>query len=229
MIEFGPIKFLVDQFMMPFLNMVYSSIYPNYGLAIILLTVLIKLLFFPLMQKQYHSMKMMQKLSPQMKEIRAKHKKDPKKMQQLIMELYKEHKVNPLQGCLPMVIQIPFFIAIYGTILSEGFREMIMQEGINPGLFSFWLKDLSAPDPTFILPILLAGFTFWSQKLVMVDPQQQKFLMFSPIIILFFGFKLASGVLLYWAVSTILSTWQQLWSMRQPDVIPAPVKETGSK
>ena len=214
--SFGPIKFLVHDIMIPFLEFCYHTIIPNYGIAIILLTIVIKILFFPLMNKQFASMKAMQELGPQTKKIREKYKDNPQKLQQEMLALYKSKNVNPLSGCLPMIIQIPFFLAIYSTILSDEFKAIISEPGINPGLFPFWLSDLSVPDGSFILPILLAVFTFYSQKLMLTDPAQQKMVWLSPILILVFGFKLPSGVLLYWAVSTILSTAQQIWVTRTP-------------
>lgn len=214
MMSFGPINFLVDTFMIPFLEFSYNSIFPNYGIAIIFLTIVLKLLFFPLMDKQYKSMKKMQDIAPKMTEIRKKLKDNPQKMQQEVMKLYKENNVNPLAGCLPMVLQIPFFIAIYSTILSESFTSLLNAPGVNKGLFSFWLSDLSLADSTFILPIVLAVFTFYSQKIMMVDPKQKQLLYLSPIMILFFGLKLPSGVLLYWATSTILSTVQQMKTIK---------------
>tara|TARA_A100001015_G_scaffold279768_1_gene341252 strand:+ start:625 stop:1329 length:705 start_codon:yes stop_codon:yes gene_type:complete len=217
MYDFGPISFLINKFMLPFLTFCYNNIYSNYGVAIILLTIFIKLAFFPLMKKQYESMSKMQEISPKMKDVRQKYKDNPQKMQQEIISLYKKYNVNPLQGCLPMLIQIPFFIAIYGTILSETFKELIFAEGVNPGLFPFWLSDLSLPDSTLILPIILAGFTYYSQKLMMVDPAQQKMLIITPIMILFFGLKLPSGVLIYWAAQTIITTLQQLAFIKKKD------------
>ena len=190
-------------------------IVPNYGIAIILLTIVIKLLFIPLMNKQYGSMKAMQELNPELTKIKEKYKKDPQKMQKEIMGLYRQKGINPLQGCLPMIIQIPFFIAIYATILSDSFKALITEPGVNKGLFSFWVSDLSLPDSTFILPILLAYFTYWSQKMIMVDPKQKMFLYMSPILILVFGLKLPGGVLLYWAVSTLVSTIQQTLVMKK--------------
>ena len=141
MTEFGPIKFLIEAFMLPFLNFSYETIVPNYGISIILLTIVIKIIFYPLMNKQYRSMKQMQDIAPKMTEIRQKHKSNPQKMQQEVMQLYKDHNVNPLQGCLPMLLQIPFFIAIYATIISDQFQSAIHAPGINTGLFSFWLSD----------------------------------------------------------------------------------------
>ena len=229
MIDFAPINYLVSKFMIPFLVFSYENIVPNYGMAIIFLTIIIKIVFFPLMAKQYASMKAMQKVGPEMQKIREKYKKDPQKMQREMMALYQKHNINPLKGCLPMLVQIPFFLAVYATILSDQFTNLISQPGVNPGFLSFWLSDLSRHDATYILPLLLAIFTYYSQKMIMTDPQQQKFVWLSPILILAFGLKLPSGVLLYWAVSTILSTVQQYFSIKstaplqkgQVEVIPA--------
>lgn len=211
MTDFGPIKFLTDSLIIPFLSFSYQTIFPNYGFAIILLTVIIKLLFFPLMNKQYASMKKMQDIAPKMKELREKFKTQPQKMQEAVLKLYRENNVNPLSGCLPMLLQIPFFIAIYATIMSNKFTALLVEPGINKGLFSFWLADLALPDATFILPVVLAVFTFYSQKMMMVDPKQKQFLFLSPVIILVFGLKLPAGILLYWAASTVLSTVQQFY------------------
>lgn len=213
--SFGPINFLVDSLMIPFLEFSYTTIFPNYGIAIILLTIVLKLMFFPLMDKQYKSMKKMQDVAPKMAEIRKKFKDNPQRMQQEVMGLYKKHNVNPLAGCLPMLLQIPFFIAIYSTILSDNFTALLSKPAVNKGLFSFWLSDLSLPDTTFILPIILAVFTFYSQKIMMVDPKQKQLLYLSPVMILIFGIKLPSGVLLYWATSTILSTIQQMNTIKK--------------
>ncbi len=212
--EFGPIKALANSIMIPMLQFCYENIYANYGIAIILVTMLIKALFYPLTQKQYKSMKAMQDINPELQKLREKHKDKPQELQAKMMSLYKKHGVNPLSGCLPMVIQIPFFLAIYSTIMGDTFNTMIHAEGINAGFLSFWLTDLSVPDATWILPVVLAGFTYWSQKLIMVDPAQKKFLLLSPIMILVFGLQLPSGVLLYWAVSTILSTIQQIAALK---------------
>ena len=210
MTDFGPIKYLIESFMIPFLTFSYDVIFPNYGVSIILLTIAIKIVFFPLMNKQYKSMKVMQEIAPKMTKIKEKYKSDPQQMQAEVMALYKQYNVNPLAGCLPMLLQIPFFIAIYATIMSNQFVKLLNEPGINKGFLSFWLSDLTVPDGSYLLPILLAVFTFYSQKLMMVDPKQKQLLYLSPIMILIFGLNLPSGVLLYWATSTILSTAQQI-------------------
>ena len=162
---FGPIDFLIDNMMLPFLKFSYASIFPNYAIGIILLTILIKVLLYPLTQKQFHSMKAMQKLQPKMKELREKHKKDPQKLQQEMLSLYKETGINPLGGCLPMLVQLPFLFALFYTMSSDKFKVLISEEGVFPGLFSFWLPNLSEPDNLFILPIVIGIATYTSQKL----------------------------------------------------------------
>jgi YidC/Oxa1 family membrane protein insertase len=212
---FGPIHYLIHKAMLPFLTFSYEHIYANYGLAIILLTVIIKVMFFPLMQKQIQTMKIMQTLGPELQAIKEKHAKDPQKMHGETLALYRQHNINPFAGCLPMLVQIPFFLAIYATITSTTFKEIILQPGINPGFLPFWLTNLSVADHTYILPVTLSIFTYWSQSMMMVDPSQRKFLFLSPLMFLIFGFKMPSGVLLYWATSTILSTLQQVWVMKK--------------
>lgn len=215
MLNFGPINFISSTFMMPFLEFSYHSLIPNYGVAIILLTLVIKVAFMPLMNKQFASMKKMKELTPEMTKLREKYKSEPQKLHQETLKLYKENKVNPFAGCLPILVQMPFFLAIYATILSDKFTSILASPGVNHGLFPFWLADLSAPDATFILPVVLAWFTYWSQKMVAVDPQQQKFLFIGPVMILAFGFKLPSGALLYWAVSTVVTALHQMWILKQ--------------
>lgn len=209
MLEFAPIKALSHDIMLPFLKWSYSII-PNYGIAIILLTTLIKVLFIPLMAKQYKSMKGMQKIQPQVQKIKDKFKADPKQAQIELMGLYKENGVNPFQGCLPMLFQVPFFIAVYSSIASPEFKALLAQPGVFAGLFPFWLKDLSIPDHTYILPVALGFLTYYTQKMMTVDPMQKKFLLFTSVIMVVFGLKLPSGVVLYWTVSTSLSAAQQL-------------------
>jgi YidC/Oxa1 family membrane protein insertase len=213
MLEWGPIKYLVQHFMLPFLTFCYTNVYANYGVAIILLTLVIKIAFYPLMTKQFESMRKMKELKPELDKLNEKYKNNPQEKQKAMVTLYRDKKVNPFQGCLPMVVQIPFFLAIYATILSESFTALIHQPDVNPGLFTFWLSDLSVADSTKILPILLAVFTYYSQKMMMVDQQQKLLLIMSPIFILIFGLKLPAGVVLYWAVQTLLSTLQQYWLM----------------
>jgi YidC/Oxa1 family membrane protein insertase len=201
-------KILTDDIMLPFLNYSYSII-PNYGFAIILLTLVIKIAFYPLSKKQFESMKMSQKIQPIIKDLQATHKKDPQKLQQEMMGVWKEHKVNPLGGCLPMLVQIPFFFAIFYTVTGDAFKAILLQPGINAGLFPFWLSNLAMPDKTFILPIVIGIATYLSQKMMTIDPKQAAIFMFMPFLMVIISLKMPAGALLYWAVSTIASVVQQ--------------------
>jgi len=203
--------------MLPFLNYSYHNIYPNYGIAIILLTLVVKIVFYPLTKKQFEALKKNQILQPKLKEIQEKFKKQPEVLQKKVMEFWKENQMNPLSGCLPMLVQLPFFIAIFLTMQSQAFKDIISQAGINPGLFPFWLPNLGLPDNTMILPIIIGISTYWSQKVMVIDPQQAKLFIFMPVLMMFISWKMPAGVLLYWAVSTIISTLQQIWIMKKFD------------
>ncbi|MDA1352938.1 MAG: YidC/Oxa1 family membrane protein insertase [bacterium] len=212
----GPINFLVEQLMIPFLKFTYTSFYPNYGVAIILLTLLIKLIFYPLTQKQFTSMKRMQELMPEFKKIREKHKSNPQQLQQEMMRLYKANDVNPFGGCLPMIIQLPFLFAIFYTISSDSFNALISTVGSNPGFTSFWITNLAQPDPFYILPALIGLSTYLTQKLTpsSTDPNQAKIMAIIPIVMVFVSLKMPAGVLLYWATSQMISAAQQYFIMK---------------
>ena len=201
---------IINSVMIPFLQFSYNTIMPNYGVAILLLTALTKVVFYPLTQKQFKSMRDMKVIQPKLKELQKKHKDDPKKLQQEMIGLYKKHQVNPLSGCLPMLVQLPIFFAIFYTINSATFKDLLVQPGINPGFLPFWITNLAIPDPWFLLPILVGLSTWWSQKLMMTDPAQQKIMMIMPVVMTFICFKMPAGVLLYWASSQIISTVQQV-------------------
>ena len=194
----------------------------GYGVAIIILTILIRLIFHPLHKKSTDSMKKMQEIQPLIKSLQDKYKNDPKKLQQETMMLYKEKKVNPMGGCLPMFIQIPIFIALY-TIL-RGAIELRYVDFL-------WINDLSAPENLFagkipipfnsndalnILPILMAGSMILQQKMTSAataitpeQKQQQQIMMFMmPIMMLFFFYDMPSGLVLYWTVSNLLMIGQ---------------------
>lgn len=220
----GPIDAIIDQLMLPFLQFCYQNIIPNYGIGIILLTLLVKALFYPLTAKQFESMKVMRKLNPEIQKIRQKFSKDPQKAHFAIMELYKKNNANPMKGCLPSIIQIPIFIAIFYAVHSEGFTEMLAVPGINKGFTPFWISDLSLPDPTFVLPILIGALTYYSQKIMVMDENQKKIMMFMPVIILVMSVKMPAGVLLYWVTSTAVQTIQQYLanqegSAEKPEII----------
>jgi YidC/Oxa1 family membrane protein insertase len=184
----------------------FYAITRNYGIAIILLTIVVRLLLFYPSLKSATAMEEMKKLQPQMTALREKYKKDPSKMNQEIMKLYKEHKVNPLGGCLPMVLQLPFFVALYNVLsVSIELRQ-------SP-FISFWIKDLSVFDPFYILPVLMGVSMIFTMKMTStsVDPQQQKIMMYMNVAFIFMFAWLPAGLLLYITLSNVLSIVQQLY------------------
>ncbi len=184
----------------------FYSITKNYGIAIILLTIVVRaLLFYPSL-KSDRAMEEMKALQPQLNALREKYKKDPQKLNAEMMKLYKEHKVNPLGGCLPMLLQLPFFVALYNVLnVSIELRQ-------QPFL-SFWIKDLSVYDPFYILPVLMGVSMVATMKMTSttVDPQQQKMMMFMNIAFIFLFAWLPAGLLLYITLSNVLSIVQQLY------------------
>lgn len=183
---------------------------PSYGLAIIFMTILIKLVLFPLTQKQMRSMRSMQEIQPKAKYIQEKYKDDQVKQQQKIMELYKEHGVNPFGGCLPLLIQMPIFLAFYKSLYNFNY--------LNTAHKGFlWIPDISQPDPLFILAIMTALTTYIQQKISMVennDPTQKAMLYFMPLMMAWITFKVPAGLPLYWVVFNILGILQQLYVNR---------------
>lgn len=187
----------------------------NYGVAIILVTVLIKLLFWPVSQKGMKSMKTMQKLQPKMAKLREKFKDDKQMQQQEMIKLYQTYKVNPVSGCLPMVIQIPVFFALYKVLLQT--------IELRHAPFFLWITDLAAPDRLPIgfdipflggipvLTLLMGASMFLQQKMTPAtgDPTQQKIMLFLPVIFTFMFLNFASGLVLYWFVNNLLSIGQQ--------------------
>lgn len=184
--------------------------FPSYALAIILLTVAIKIVLYPLSKKQMKSMKMMQQLAPKIKEIQEKYKnKDPQKMQQKIMELYKKHNVNPAAGCLPILIQMPILIALYRALLNY---EFINRE--HAYLFGIYLAE---KDHTFILPILAAVTTFIQSKLTTntADQTQKTMLYTMPLLLGWIAATVPSGLALYWVAFNVVGAIQQYYINRQ--------------
>lgn len=184
--------------------------FPSYALAIILLTVIVNFVLFPLKFSQMKSIKKMQDLQPKIKELEVKHKNDPQKKQQEMMELYKQHGANPLTGCLPLIVQLPIFIALYRAL--QGFKYT------NPAHASFfWIKSLSLTvskaDPFFILPILVAVTTYFSQKISMPknnnDPTQQTMLYFMPLLFGFMTRSFPAGLAVYWVTFSLVGIVQQ--------------------
>ena len=183
----------------------------SYGLGIIILTFLIKILLYPLTLKSFTSMKELQKVQPLMKEIQQKYKDDKQKLNQALMKLYQEHKINPMGGCLPMLLQIPILFALYRVFLSS-----IELRHTPFHIWGTWLPDLSAKDPYYITPILMGLSWFVQQKMTPApgDPMQQKIMMFMPIVFTVMFLNFPSGLVIYWLVSNILSILQQAYINR---------------
>jgi len=175
----------------------------NWGVAIILLTVIIKLLFYPLSAASYKSMAKMKVLAPKLQRLKERFGDDRQRMHQAMMELYKTEKINPLGGCLPIVVQIPVFIALYWVLL--------LSVELRQAPFILWIQDLSRPDPFFILPILMGATMFIQTWLnpTPPDPMQAKLMKIMPIAFSVFFFFFPSGLVLYWLVNNILSIAQQ--------------------
>ncbi len=208
-IDFGFFGFL-SRPLLHVLKFFYSFI-GNYGVAIILLTVIIKAFFWPLTQKSYSSMKNMQKLQPEMQKLREKHKNDKQRLNVEMMNLYKEHRVNPLGGCLPMLIQIPVFFALYKVLLFS--IELRQAE------FFLWITDLSAKDPYYVTPLLMGATMFLQQKMTptQMDPTQAKIFLAMPIVFTFLFLNFPSGLVIYWLVNNVLTIGQQALINRKKD------------
>ncbi len=203
-IDFGSwLKWLAMP-MLIVLKWLYQYVH-NYGIAIIILTILIKLIFWPLGNKSYESMKQMQKLQPKMKELQEKYKGDRQKLSQETMALYKTHKVNPMSGCLPMLIQIPVFFGLYRTLLYA------IELRHSP--FFFWIQDLSDKDPYYITPIIMGGTMWVQQKMTPMsgDPMQQKVMLWMPVIFTFLFLNFPAGLVIYWLLNNVISIGQQYY------------------
>lgn len=187
----------------------FYSFIGNYGVAIILLTAIIKALFWPLTQKSYSSMKAMQKLQPEMLRIKEKYKNDRERLNRETMELYKTNRVNPLGGCLPMLVQIPVFFALYKVLLDA--------IELRHAPFALWLTDLSAKDPYYITPIIMGATMFIQQKMTPtnMDPMQAKMFMIMPVVFTFLFLNFPSGLVIYWLVNNVLTIAQQYFINRK--------------
>jgi YidC/Oxa1 family membrane protein insertase len=177
----------------------------NYGIAIIIITVIIKILFFPLTHKSYKSMKDMQKLQPKMAELKEKHKDDKEALNRSIMEMYRTHKVNPLGGCLPMVVQIPVFFALY--------KALMFSIELRHAPFMLWITDLSAKDPYYVTPIIMGATMFIQQKMTptSMDPMQAKMMLALPVVFTFMFLNFPAGLVIYWLVNNVLTIAQQAY------------------
>lgn len=222
-VQFGMFSFIAKPLLW-FMNFIYSII-PNYGIAIIILTLVTKIVLWPLGNKSYKSMSEMKKIQPLMAEVREKYKSDKKQMNQELMALYRTYKINPMGGCLPMVLQIPVFFALYRMLYSA------IELRHTP--FMLWITDLSAPDrllefgfsipfmqPPYGIPVLtlvMGGTMFLQQKMSPPpgDPAQAKMMMIMPVVFTFIFINFSSGLVLYWLVNNVLSIGQQYYIQKK--------------
>jgi len=206
------------------LNFIYGII-PNYGVAIIILTILTKILLWPLGTKSYKSMSQMKKLQPLIQEIRDKYKNDRKKMNEEVMALHKTYSINPVGGCLPMILQIPVFFALY-RMLDQAIE-------LRHAHFLWWINDLSAPDRLFnfdfsipfmeppygipVLTLVMGATMFWQQKMSPPagDPAQAKMMLMMPVVFTFIFINFSAGLVLYWLVNNVLSIAQQSYIQKK--------------
>jgi YidC/Oxa1 family membrane protein insertase len=180
------------------------GMFGNWGWAIIALTLLIRAILYPLTYKGMMSMQKIKELSPKLKEIKEKYKGDPQRLNAATMEMYKKHNANPLGGCLPMLLQIPVFFAVYRVLLNA-----VELQGAP---WMLWVTDLSRMDEYYILPILMGASMFYQQRLTpnnFTDPMQEKIMKYLPVIFTFFFLSFPSGLVLYWFVNNLFSILQQ--------------------
>lgn len=185
----------------------------NWGLAIVWLTVAVNLALYPLTLSSLQQMSAMQRIQPRMQELQKKHKDDPKKLQREMMDLYKAEGVNPLGGCLPVLLKIPFFLALFFALQSNEFIALV---GPNAAFIPGWINNIAKHDPLFILPVLIGLTTWLSQKSMPSTPGQgQAMMMFMPLFITFISYNFAAGVQLYWVISNVMGWLQQSYIMAQ--------------
>lgn len=206
-VDYG-ILWFISIFLLWVLEYIYLWV-GNWGWAIVIVTVLIKLVFYHLSATSYRSMANMRKLQPRMQSLRERYANDKAKLSQAMMELYKTEKVNPLGGCLPILVQIPVFIALYWVLLES--------VQLRHAPFILWIHDLTAPDPYFVLPLLMGVTMFIQQKLSPAppDPMQAKIMMALPIVFTFLFLGFPAGLVLYWVVNNTLSILQQWYITRK--------------
>ncbi len=182
----------------------------NYGVAIIILTIIVKVITFPLTQKQIKSAKAIQDIQPELKKLQEKHKNDKEKLNEETMKLWQEHKINPLAGCLPLIVQFPVLIAMF-RLLQES-ETLFMNAGIADFNKMFLFFDMTQPDTfPYILPILAGVTTFLQQKLMTTDQSQKALLYLMPIMITGFSIQFPAGLTLYWVLQNVLSVGQHMF------------------
>ncbi|MBI5236836.1 MAG: membrane protein insertase YidC [Deltaproteobacteria bacterium] len=205
-IEFGYFSFMARP-MLVVLNF-FERYLKNYGLAIMALTFIIKVIFYPLTSYGMKSMKEMQKVQPQLAAIKERYKDDKEKLNKELMELYKKYKINPVSGCLPMLLQVPVFIALY--------EVLYVAIELRHAPFFLWIADLSAKDPYYVTPLIMGATMFVQQKMTptSVDPAQQKIMLLMPAVFTVMFLKFPAGLVIYWLVNNALTIAQQYYSQR---------------
>ena len=214
---------IISQPLFWLLSFVYENIMANWGVAIIVVTFLIKLAFYKLTESSGRSMAKMRQLQPRMKQLQDRYKDDRQALSQAMMELYKREKVNPAAGCLPILIQMPFFLAFYWVLLES-------VEMRQAALLPFWITDLSSRDPYFILPLIMGAAMLAQQKLnpAPTDPVQARVMQIMPIMFTVFFAFFPSGLVLYWVTNTVLSIAQQ-WKINRVVEAEAKAQKGGKK
>ncbi len=213
---FSPIESLL-RFVLETLYAITSSAgFVSYGWAIILLTIIVKMALYPLTVKQVKSMKAMQELSPKLKKIQEKYKDNPQMMQQKIGALYKDAGVNPLAGCLPLLIQMPILMGMYYSLYNFSYPT-------PESAYFLWMNSMSEADPMYILPVLSALTTFLQQKMTTTDsnnPQMKMMMFIMPLFIGWISINFPSGLVLYWVTMNVVQIAQQWWMYRGDNTAP---------
>lgn len=219
-IDYGILS-VISIFIFTVMSYIYKVV-GNWGWSIVLVTMLIKLAFYQLSAKSYRSMASMRRLQPKITELRDRYADDKAKLSQVTMELYRKEKVNPLGGCLPILIQMPVFIALYWMLMES--------VELRQAPWMLWIHDLSSPDPLYILPVLMGLTMFIQQKLgpASPDPTQAKMMMMLPVLFTFLFSSFPAGLVLYWTVNNSLSILQQWYITRKYGEEQSKKKGSGS-
>ena len=213
---FYPIESLLRFVLESLFAITSAAGFASYGWAIILLTIIVKMALYPLTVKQVKSMKAMQELSPKMKKIQEKYKDNPQMMQQKIGALYKDAGVNPLAGCLPLLIQMPILMGMYYSLYNFSYPT-------PESAYFLWMTSMSDPDPLYILPVLSALTTFLQQKMTTTDsnnPQMKMMMFIMPLFIGWISINFPSGLVLYWVTMNVVQIIQQWWMYRGDNTAP---------
>lgn len=186
-----------------------DSVVQNFGISIIIATIIVRIILLPLTLKQDKSMKAMKKIQPELEALKEKYRNDKQLLNQKTMELYQKHKVNPAGGCLPLIIQLPILFALFG----------VLRGGIIPEDSKFLWLELTKPDPFYIFPLLNGAVSFFQQKLMgnSDNPQMKNMMYMFPIMMIFISYKMPGGLQLYWLTSSLTAVLQQYFIMKKGD------------